>query len=167
MSFCPSCGEAAPTRATDGVEVPCCPEHGPAWLLVRTGLATEVVILREGGVLLTRRAIEPYGGYWAIPGGFINPGESPEEAARREAREEIAVEVEICSFLGLYPTWYVPGDWTVAAVYVATCSSQPRADLREVSEVAWFSFDELPGEMAWDHRHRVLDALAAGGAPPS
>lgn len=162
MSFCPSCGSPAPAALVDGVEVPCCPVHGAAWRLVRTGSTVEVAVVRSGRVLLCKRATEPYAGCWSLPGGFVNPGEAPEEAARREAREEAGVETELIALLGLYPSSYRKDEWLTVATYLARSSGEPVADGKETSAVAWFSEGELPF-LPWNQEERVRAALWRAG----
>lgn len=162
MSFCPSCGSPAPPARLDGVDVPCCPVHGPAWRLVRTGATVEVAVVRSGLVLLCKRATEPYAGCWSLPGGFVNPGESSEEAARRETREEAGVEIELVTLLGLYPSSYLEGEWLIVATYLARSSGEPVADGKETSAVAWFSEAELPF-IPWNQEERVRAALSRAG----
>lgn len=140
--------------------VPSCTEHGPAWQLVRTGLVVDVGLVRDGAILLCRRATEPEVGRWALPGGFVDPGETPEAAARREVREETGVEAELVGLVGLYPTWYLRSQWIVSATYLGSCVEEPLADGREVSELGWFKPDSLPGELASSHREKASSVLA-------
>jgi 8-oxo-dGTP diphosphatase len=160
MLFCPSCGGPAPVARHGLLEAPTCPAHGPCWRLVRTGFAAELVLFRDDAVLLCRRAIEPYAGYWGLPGGFVDPGEPPAEAARREALEEAGVDAKLEALVGLYGNWYVAGDWVMAAVYLGGFAGEPRADLGEIAEVRLFPVGKLPDELAWDHRQKIADATA-------
>src|SRR6516162_1006284 len=59
-----------------------------------------IMIVDQGKLLLARRAVEPAKGMWDIPGGFIDAGESAEQAVVREALEETALQVEVAAFLG-------------------------------------------------------------------
>jgi 8-oxo-dGTP diphosphatase len=103
----------------------------------------------RGRVLLARRANEPFKGYWDLPGGFLEEGEHPLDALRRELREETGLEVEPLDFVGIWTDRYPYGTqvgstlnlyWTARVVR----GSPQAAD--DVSEVAWFAPDELPGE---------------------
>lgn len=60
------------------------------------------VVWHEGRYLLCRRAIEPRSGFWTVPAGYLERGETPEEGARREAREEAGASLEIDGLLAVY-----------------------------------------------------------------
>jgi ADP-ribose pyrophosphatase YjhB (NUDIX family) len=116
---------------------------------------------RDGRALLLRRAIEPSYGAWVFPGGFMELGETAEEAAARETLEETGLEVRLRGLLGVYTR---PGPGVVVLVYRALALSEPRA-LHEALEVAWFGRDEIPWEnLAFDTTERALRDWAA--APP-
>lgn len=147
--------------------MPTCPEHGPRWILVRTGAAADVVVQRHGRALLARRAIDPYARYWASVGGFVNPGEHPADTARREAFEELGVTVELIGFLGVYAQPYRTDEWLTTTVYVGETQDDPHPDPAEVSEQAAFAPDNLPPVMAWNHSERLADwARWHGSAVP-
>lgn len=104
-------------------------------------------------VLLIQRKQEPYAGLWALPGGFVEDGETLAEAARREVLEETSVVLEELEQL------YTAGDpgrdprgWTVSVVYLARGDAKkikPRAG-DDAAEVKWFFLDDPP-DMAFDH----------------
>lgn len=82
-------------------------EHLPAELFAEftahlPEVCVELVVVRDGGVLLARRANEPAKGEWFWPGGRLYKGEEPADAATRVAREELGVAVEVVDFLGVY-----------------------------------------------------------------
>jgi ADP-ribose pyrophosphatase YjhB (NUDIX family) len=107
-------------------------------------LAAGVVAELNGRVLLLRRAIEPAYGAWVFPGGFVDRGEHPEQAAVREAREESGVEVRLDGMLGIYS--HPPGSPVILVVYHGTVvSGEPQA-LDESLEVELFHPVELPWE---------------------
>lgn len=105
-------------------------------------------------IVLIERKNPPYG--WAIPGGFVDVGETVEAAAIREAREETTLEVELKDLLGIYshPKRDHRGH-TVTAIYVAESSGTPIA-ADDAKSVGVFTLDNLPQPLAFDHA-RVLE----------
>jgi ADP-ribose pyrophosphatase YjhB (NUDIX family) len=119
------------------------------------------VLDADGHVLLGRRAIEPFRGYWDTPGGFVIPGESLEDCVRRELREEAGVEVEVGRLVLTAPDVYGDsGEETVNAFFECRLlSGDPQPD-DDVAELRWFEPDALPppSELAFES---VRAALAA------
>jgi 8-oxo-dGTP diphosphatase len=137
----------------------------------RPALTVDVVICtREdrSRVLLIKRKSDPYAGRWALPGGFVDEGETLADAARRELKEETGVAIEELEQL------YTAGDpgrdprgWTVSVAFLARGDAAKllakAAD--DAADVGWFPLDELP-TMAFDHamilqraRARIVDRL--------
>ena len=105
--YCPNCGTALEAAsetvpvAASGRRPPACPSCDfVRW--ENPKLATGVVIEQDGAILLVRRNHDPMYGFWSFPSGFVDRGESVEEAARRETLEEASVEIEIEGLLGVY-----------------------------------------------------------------
>lgn len=105
-------------------------------------VAGVIPVREDGAVLLGRRAIEPRVGTWVFPGGFMDVGESAEEAAARETREEVCLEVEVGRLVGVY-TRIEPG--VVVIVFEGKPLGTPAAG-HETTEIRWFA----PGELPWD-----------------
>ena len=120
----------------------------------------------EGRLLLVRRALEPWRGRWCAPGGFCDVDEHPIDTAAREALEETGVPVRITGFLGIWVSGYDERDAVSVAYYHAVPDGElGTPDAEEVSEVRWFSPDELPNELAPPGTfERVLDAWRAAVA---
>jgi ADP-ribose pyrophosphatase YjhB (NUDIX family) len=155
--FCPVCG--AKLRVEDGRRGECAKCGFRAWASSKP-TACAVVVDDQGGVLLARRAGEPFRGYWDLPGGFLDEGEHPLDGLRRELREETGLEVEPEDFIGIWMDRYGHAKdahatlnlyWTARVV-----AGHPEA-ADDVSELAWFAPDELPpaGELAF-HIAEVL-----------
>ena len=108
-------------------------------------------------IVLIRRKNPPHG--WALPGGFVDVGESLEHAAVREAEEETALRVTIKILLGCYsdPT-RDPRGHTASAVYVAEAVGEPQAQ-DDAAGVAIFSPEGLPSPLAFDHARILRDYL--------
>ncbi len=106
-------------------------------------------------IVLIERKNPPYG--WAIPGGFVDIGETIEHAARREALEETGLSVRLRVLLGVYsdPSRDTRGH-TATAVYVAEAEGEPVA-ADDAETVGIFSLDALPSPLAFDHASVLED----------
>jgi 8-oxo-dGTP diphosphatase len=118
------------------------------------------VIIEVGpkrGVVLVRRKNPPLG--WALPGGFVDVGETVEEAARREAREETSLEIDIVRQFHVYSDPYRdPRGHTVSVVFIGRAEGVPKgAD--DAEEARAFFLFELPSDLAFDHRKILEDYL--------
>lgn len=111
----------------------------------------------ERPILLIERKYPPLG--WALPGGFVDVGEPLEQAAVREAAEEISLTVTLKALLGCYsdPS-RDPRGHTVSAVYIAEASGVPRA-ADDAAHVQAFLPDGLPDTLAFDHGLILSDYL--------
>lgn len=101
--FCPRCGGGLEARRLKPFEPErlVCGQCGFV-LYLNPKVAAGTIVEHEGGVVLLRREIDPRAGFWVYPGGFVDRGETLEEAARRETREEVGLEVEITGHVGTY-----------------------------------------------------------------
>lgn len=107
-------------------------------------VVASLVVSHNGRVLLQQRSYEPRAGFWTFPGGFLEIGETPRDGARRETLEEVGLDVEPLSLLGVYARPHVgivlvtyEGEAADDAAYVAD---------EESSHVQWFAPNEIP----WD-----------------
>jgi 8-oxo-dGTP diphosphatase len=146
LRFCPLCGDRLVRRPIppDRREHPACSGCDFVFYLPPK-LVAGTLPVRDGRLLLTRRAIEPSRGLWTFPGGYVDWGEDVREAARRETREEAGLDVEIESLLGLYSYAGAP---VVIVVYLASVppGAEPVACAHEVLELGYFTPDAIP----WD-----------------
>ena len=143
-AFCVHCGGPLAERLLPAEDRPrlACAACGHVHYLNPKPVAG--VIIPDGGrVLLGRRAIQPARGAWVFPGGFVELGETPEEAAVREALEETGLRVTLGPLLGVY-TRRAAG--ILLVVYVAAGFQGRPAPTRETLELAWFR----PAEIPWD-----------------
>ena len=144
---CQRCGGATESREIDGRDRPVCAVCGTATYL-DPKLAAAVVIARGSKLLLGRRGPNAArAGGWSFPAGFVERGERVEDAAVRETREEVGLEIRIDRLLGLYSK---TGEAVALAVYVATAEAGEPAASDDLDAVGWFGPDELP-PLAFDH----------------
>ena len=122
-------------------------------------LMVDVIIPSERGVVLIRRGNEPFEGRWALPGGFVEVGETVEEAAYREAAEETGLAVEVARLVGVYSDpERVPRGHNVSVAFLARVLSGDLVAATDASEVA--VLDPSSVELAFDHRKIIEDALS-------
>src|SRR6202011_4390890 len=120
-------------------------------------IAADIITEIGDKVVLIERKNFPLG--WAIPGGFVDFGETVEQAAVREAREEISLEVEIRALLGVYSRPdRDPRGQTVTVVYVGRARGTPHAHDDAIG-VGLFIPTEPPGPLAFDHAEILADYL--------
>ena len=121
-------------------------------------LAADALILFDGGIVLIRRENPPYQGYYALPGGFVEVGETVEEAAKREAKEETGLEITLLKLVGVYSKPdRDPRGHVVSICYLA----QGRGDLLAGSDARSaevFDPEDLP-PLAFDHAQIIRDGL--------
>ena len=125
-------------------------------------LTADIIIEMAGGpgrrIVLVRRKNPPPG--WALPGGFVDYGETVEAAAIREAFEETGLKVNLVRQLHTYSEpGRDPRGHTVSVVFVATASGEPRGG-DDASIDKAFDPADLPADIAFDHRQIIQDYLS-------
>ncbi|MCQ8903486.1 MAG: NUDIX hydrolase [Methanothrix sp.] len=123
-------------------------------------LAVDVVLRIDDGIVLIRRRNPPFMGCYALPGGFVEIGETVEDAARREVMEETGVNASLVRLVGVYSDPdRDPRGHVVSVCYLADGYGELRFG-SDASDVRIFRPDELP-ELAFDHARMIRDALKA------
>jgi 8-oxo-dGTP diphosphatase len=138
-----------------------CPECGAEVTTYRNPLLTVDIIIEvpDGGFVLIERKNPPYG--WALPGGFVDYGESLEAAALREAREETGLQLEgLRQFRAYSDPDRDPRHHTVTVVFAAHAVGEPMA-ADDAKNLGVFQPDRLPTPMAFDHAKIMADYLAS------
>ncbi len=123
------------------------------------------MIVRNGKVLLVRRAGEPFRGCCDIPGGFCEADEHPADAAIREVREETGLQIELTGLLGIWIDHY-EGRTTLNVHYLAWPLSQRIVLGSDADGAAWFAPDALPEHIAFKNTALALTAWAGGDPAP-
>ncbi len=115
----------------------------------------DIIIEINDGIVLIKRKNPPPG--WAIPGGFIEYGESAESAAIREAKEETNLDIyELRQFHTYSDPKRDPRFHTISIVFIAKGKGIPRAK-DDAIEIGIFTKDSLPDDIAFDHREILSD----------
>ena len=165
MNFCSQCGARLTVRVPPG-------DHLPRYVCDACGvihyqnprLVVGCVPEHDGRILLCRRAIEPRRGFWTVPAGFMENGETLQQAAARESREEALVEVEIGSLLSVVHVLHAQ------QVHVFFRATMPKGEHQagpESLETALVRPDDIPWtELAFPSTEfslrRFLEDRAAG-----
>jgi 8-oxo-dGTP diphosphatase len=122
---------------------------------VTPSITADVIIEFGEGIVLIERKNEPYG--WAIPGGFVDVGESLERAAVREALEETSLHVELREMLYVYgKPGRDPRGHTVTVVYIGEGTGRLKA-ADDAKSARVFTYETLPDNLAFDHREVIAD----------
>ena len=152
--FCPRCGRNADVDFPQKIT---CSHCGYIAYYNPKPVAAAIPLDRNGDVILLRRGFEPGRGRWTFPGGFVDLGESVQEAARRETEEELRIQIELEDLVGVYSR---AEERVTLIVYRARALGQPRTT-PEAAEVRAFAVDELPwDELAfWSTELALRDAF--------
>jgi 8-oxo-dGTP diphosphatase len=122
-------------------------------------LTVDALIIEKGKIVLVKRKNPPYKGFWALPGGFVEYGETVEDAVKREVREETGLGVEILKLVGVYsdPKRDPRGHVITVVFLCRPVNGVLHAD-SDAKEAGYHSLSNLP-ELAFDHKRIVGDAL--------
>lgn len=119
------------------------------------------IVVRDGRVLLGRRAVEPARGCWDIPGGFLEPWEHPADCAVREIAEETGLDVRLTRLLSVVMDTYQDRVYTLNLYYLAEVVGGVERPADDLAELRWFEPGALPEELAFAHCQAVLQAWQA------
>lgn len=140
-------------------KVPCPHCGGPVVIYRNPAPTVDIVIYDPArGIVLVERSNEPHG--WALPGGFIDYGESAEDAAVREAYEETGLQVVLDGLVGVYSApERDPRHHTLSVVYHAHAVGNGATPVAgdDAAVAGFFSLDALPAPLVFDHEHIIDD----------
>ncbi len=119
-----------------------------------TASAAAMVFNAEGEVLLLKHAMRPYSA-WGLPGGFIDRGEQPETAIKRELLEEAGIELES---LEMYRVRTIRTH--IEILYTATCRGEAVVSSGEIVDLGWFSAENFPDGLGYGQRELIEKVMA-------
>ncbi len=159
---CLACGARLRPVRHEGRARRGCPRCG--WMFYDNPVpAVGAIVERSGKVLLARRGAPPYRGTWDLPGGFLEAGEGPEQALRRELAEELGAAPVAMRLLGFFTETYGRNGFPILAIiYAARLRGTPQAG-SDVTEVRWFPRERLPvRQVGFPSMRRALRRYARG-----
>ena len=122
--------------------------------------SSDSVVIHNGKILLIKRATEPFKGFWALPGGIMDSGETIEQTAIREVLEETGAKVKIEKMIGVYSgPKRDPRGTSLSVVFLMKFIRFSGVADKEVSEVKFFPINKLPARIGFDHKTIINDAL--------
>lgn len=161
-TYCPRCATALEPRDEHGTMRPTCPACGFIWYRNPVP-AAGVLVVEAGQVLLVRRKYEPRAGQWCIPAGFMEAGETPEQSAVRELREETGLIARLTGLFGVYAGFDDPRVRAVLVLYTAERDGGTLVPGDDATEAGWFALDALPPDIAFAAHRQALAELRARG----
>jgi ADP-ribose pyrophosphatase YjhB (NUDIX family) len=134
-----------------------CPECGR---FNNRGTSIDAVIIKEDKILLIKRGANPFKGFWALPGGYVEWDESVEDAVKREVQEELGVIIESSRLIGVYSKPERHPKQVINMAHAVSISGTPTAG-DDALESQWFSLNDMPTELAFDHKVIINDYLSS------
>ena len=127
--------------------------------------ATAIIPYSPDEILLIKRRTVPFSGYWALPGGRVDPGETVEQTVVREVKEETGLDVAIVRKVGEYHEQGVQGgfeyDYYPVCFLVKVVSGEIRKQESEIEEIKLFSLNGVPEALAFEHSQMIKDYVTA------
>jgi 8-oxo-dGTP diphosphatase len=155
--FCVQCGTHMNDEEKFGRIRPVCPACG--WIyFTDPKVAAAVAVLKENQVLLTRRINPPFQGHWSLPAGFMDAGEEPGEAARRECFEETGLDVKIGGLLTIFSGREHAHGADLVLIYEAEVMGGVLQAGDDADRAEFFPLDSLP-PLAFNATQKTIELL--------
>ncbi|HEX7455912.1 MAG TPA: NUDIX hydrolase [Candidatus Nanoarchaeia archaeon] len=119
------------------------------------GVTVDIVAVKNNKIALIKRGNEPFKGHWALPGGKVDVGETTQEAALRELKEESSLEGKVECLVGYYDNPDRDPNNNVTFAYAVSVRGELKA-ADDAVEAGWFGLDKLP-PLAFDHQQIIED----------
>ena len=126
--------------------------------------ATAMIPFPQNKILLIKRRTVPFSGYWALPGGRVDSGETVEQTIVREVKEETGLDVAVVSKIGEYHEQGVQDgaeyDYYPACFLVNVVGGEIKKQEGEIEEIKLFSLNAIPEALAFEHALMINDYVA-------
>ena len=157
--FCPRCGAHLKEENHHGRIRLVCPKC--EFIFYQNPVpAAGVILLPGNSVLLVKRKFEPRAGMWSLPAGFMEYGETVEETAVRELKEETNLDIKLTRLFGVYTGCDDPRNQAVLIVYKGEIVGGELRPGDDASEVNFFLLTNLPKNIAFEAHRQVLEELS-------
>ncbi|HRW07915.1 MAG TPA: NUDIX hydrolase [Caldilineaceae bacterium] len=160
--YCPRCATPLELREIYNLARPVCPACDFVYFR-DPKVAVVGLVTHQKHVLLVQRAINPEKGKWALPGGYMDAGEMPQDALRRELKEEVNLAVRVTDLLTIFPMitnrtneTASPGIVLAFRAEVAERATPKLTCDDDVSDAGWFGPQELPTDLAFASTEQLL-----------
>jgi ADP-ribose pyrophosphatase YjhB (NUDIX family) len=166
FAFCPVCGGRLELGHPHGLA-----DEPPEMICQTCGFVfwqnskpcAGVLVVRDGRLLLVKRAFAPYRNWWDIPGGFLKVGEHPEDGAAREVREETGLTVRLTGLVGIFMDVYgATGDATLNVFYTGEVIGGSESAGSDAAGLRWFAATEIPKNVAFACNRQAIAAWLKG-----
>lgn len=145
FKYCPHCGSGN-FKAVSNKEMRC-GACGFDYFSNSAAAVAAIIHAPDGRIMLTRRAVEPWRGTLDLPGGFVDPDETAEEALQRELREELGAEIETCEYFTSTHNRYVYSGCSVATTdlaFICTITDYEKLTANDdIGDFAWYETSEI------------------------
>jgi ADP-ribose pyrophosphatase YjhB (NUDIX family) len=164
--YCPLCGNFLKKEIVDKLTRLKCSDPACDFIYYHNPIpAAGALVIKDGKILLVKRANPPKQGWWCIPAGFMEWSEGPDKTAVREVEEETGLKIKLESLFEVYSGEDDPRTNAVLILYTASILEGRLKPGDDAEEAAFFGFEELPENIAFisnrqaleDYRRRVID----------
>ena len=159
LRYCPRCAGELAERKVRGHERLLCPGCGYIFYLTPAPV-TCVVVRRGDRILLVRRRYPPKAGDWCLPAGFVETGESPQESAAREVREETGLDVTITGLVDSWASDEDPRTPVVSYAFTARVAGGALEAGDDAEEAKFFEPGKIPTNIAFATHRALIERLA-------
>ncbi len=153
--FCPTCKNGLERKTIDGDNLLSCSNCGFIFWNNPKPVVSGIYV-ENGKILMLQRATEPLKGYWVLPGGFMKYEETPQEALKRETKEETGVDIDIYDLIGVYQIDNDPRGIHIDIIYSGTINGEIKLS-NEDNKYDFFDPNKLPDKIAYKHREAIED----------